>query len=186
MNKTQRRQSVVKRGREGGGGFIFHLAIQIPILKFSKIPFALFVGTSNLHSVQCVRNRFVKSISRRLFRRPCFTASQEVLLRSENAMCALKLPMSQVFSNVKVFFGGGRGEGLRTSCSPYTAAYETPKRTNFQAVKNNFVRCRVNVASQSVLLAWVGGWVGVGRAALFKGGGLSPERLVVGSGLSYP
>ena len=34
-----------------GGGFIFHLAIHIPILKFSKIPFALFVGTSNLHSV---------------------------------------------------------------------------------------------------------------------------------------
>ena len=49
MNKTQRRRSVVKRGREGG--FIFHLAIHIPILKFSKIPFALFVGTSNLHSV---------------------------------------------------------------------------------------------------------------------------------------
>ena len=46
MNKTQRRQSVVKRGR-----FIFHLAIHIPILKFSKIPFALFVGTSNRHSV---------------------------------------------------------------------------------------------------------------------------------------
>ena len=183
MNKTQRRQSVVKRGKEGG--FIFHLAIHIPILKFSKIPFAFFVGTSNLHSVQCVRNRFVKSISRRLFRRPCFTASQEVLLRSENAMSALKLPMSQVFSNVKVFFGG-EGGGRRTSCSPYTAAYETPKRTNFQAVKNNFVRCRVNVASQSVLLAWVGGWVGVGRAALFKGGGLSPERLVVGGGLSYP
>ena len=49
MDKTQRRQSVVKRGKEGG--FIFHLAIHIPILKFSKIPFALFVGTSNLHSV---------------------------------------------------------------------------------------------------------------------------------------
>ena len=41
----------------------------------------------------------------------------------------------------------GRGEGLRTSCSPYTAAYETFKRTNFQAVKNNFVRCHVNFAS---------------------------------------
>ena len=49
MNKAQGRRSVVKRGREGG--FIFHLAIHIPILKFSKIPFALFVGTSNLHSV---------------------------------------------------------------------------------------------------------------------------------------
>ena len=35
----------------GGGVVIFYLAIRIPILKFSKIPFALFVGTSNLHSV---------------------------------------------------------------------------------------------------------------------------------------
>ena len=44
MNKTQRRRSVLKRGR-GGGGVIFHLAIHIPILKFLKILFALFVGT---------------------------------------------------------------------------------------------------------------------------------------------
>ena len=31
-------------GRELGGGLIFHSAIRIPLLKFSKIPFALFVG----------------------------------------------------------------------------------------------------------------------------------------------
>ena len=33
---------------------IFFLATRIPLLKFSKMPFALFVGTSNLHSVLCV------------------------------------------------------------------------------------------------------------------------------------
>ena len=38
---TQRRRSVLKRG-----GFIFHPALRIPLLKFSKMPFALFVGTS--------------------------------------------------------------------------------------------------------------------------------------------
>ena len=47
MNK---RRSVLKRGKGGGGVVIFYLAIRIPILKFSKIPFALFVGTSNLQS----------------------------------------------------------------------------------------------------------------------------------------
>lgn len=35
----------------GGGGLIFTLAIHIPRLKFSKMPSALFIGTSNLHSV---------------------------------------------------------------------------------------------------------------------------------------
>ena len=35
----------------GGGGLIFTLAIHIPLLKFSKMPSALFIGTSNLHSV---------------------------------------------------------------------------------------------------------------------------------------
>ena len=34
-----------------GGGLIFHLAVLIPLLKFSKLPFAPFVGTSNLHGV---------------------------------------------------------------------------------------------------------------------------------------
>ena len=43
----QRRQSVVKRGVEGGG-IMFHSAIRIPVLKFSKMPFALIVDTSNL------------------------------------------------------------------------------------------------------------------------------------------
>ena len=38
-------------GHECGGGLIFHSAIRIPLLKFFKIPFALFVGTSNLHRV---------------------------------------------------------------------------------------------------------------------------------------
>ena len=34
-----------------GGGLILHSAILIPLIKFFKIPFALFVSTSNLHSV---------------------------------------------------------------------------------------------------------------------------------------
>ena len=35
----------------GGGGLILHSAILIPLIKFFKIPFALFVSTSNLPSV---------------------------------------------------------------------------------------------------------------------------------------
>ena len=39
----------------GGGGVTFHAAMRTPLLKFSKMPFALFVGTSkplcNLYSV---------------------------------------------------------------------------------------------------------------------------------------
>ena len=42
----QRQESVVKRGV--GGGVMFHSAIRIPLLKFSKMPLALIVGTSNL------------------------------------------------------------------------------------------------------------------------------------------
>ena len=39
-------------GREGGGGGDLLLSLrQLPLLNFSKMPFALFVGTSNLHSV---------------------------------------------------------------------------------------------------------------------------------------
>ena len=34
-----------------GRGLIFLSAILIPLIKFFKIPFALFVSTSNLHSV---------------------------------------------------------------------------------------------------------------------------------------
>ena len=41
----------------------FHSVMYIPLLKFSKIPLPSLVGTSkplsNLHSVWCVRNRFV-------------------------------------------------------------------------------------------------------------------------------
>ena len=90
-------------------------------------------------------------------------------------MGALKLPMSQVLSSVKGFFRGKGGKGLRTSCCPYTAANKTPKRTNFQAVKNSFVRCRVMTLPHRVSYwrGWVGGW-DVGRVALFLGGGLSP------------
>ena len=33
---------------ETWGGIMFHSAIRIPLLKFSKMPFALIVGTSNL------------------------------------------------------------------------------------------------------------------------------------------
>ena len=36
---------------KGVGALIFQLAIRIPLLKFSEMPFALFIGTSNLHSV---------------------------------------------------------------------------------------------------------------------------------------
>ena len=43
----QRQQSVVKRG-VGGGGVMFHSAICIPQLKFSKMPLALIIDTSNL------------------------------------------------------------------------------------------------------------------------------------------
>ena len=43
----QRQESVVKRG-VGGGGIMFHSAIRIPLLKFSKMPLALIVGTSNV------------------------------------------------------------------------------------------------------------------------------------------
>ena len=30
----------------GGGGLIFHLAVRIPVLKFSKIPLAIFTVSS--------------------------------------------------------------------------------------------------------------------------------------------
>ena len=46
----QRRRSVLKRGGEGWG-LIVHSAIRIPLIKFFKIPFALFVSTSILHGV---------------------------------------------------------------------------------------------------------------------------------------
>ena len=45
----KRRRSVLKRGV--AGGLIFHSAIRTPLLKFFKMSFALFVGTSNVHSV---------------------------------------------------------------------------------------------------------------------------------------
>lgn len=32
----------------GRGDLIFNLATDLPLLKYSKIPFALFIGTSNL------------------------------------------------------------------------------------------------------------------------------------------
>ena len=47
----KRRRSVLKRG---GGGAHFQWAIRIPLLKFSKLPFALFVGTSNHYTVSSV------------------------------------------------------------------------------------------------------------------------------------
>ena len=50
----QRRRSVLKRGVEGGGGLIFQSAIRIPLLKFSKLPFTLFVGTNNHYTVSSV------------------------------------------------------------------------------------------------------------------------------------
>ena len=34
-------------GGVGGGGIMFHSAIRIPLLKFSNMPLALIVGTSN-------------------------------------------------------------------------------------------------------------------------------------------
>ena len=47
---SQRRPSVLKR--TWGVGVIFHSAIRIiPLLKISKMPSVLFVGTSNLHNV---------------------------------------------------------------------------------------------------------------------------------------
>ena len=79
-------------------------------------------------------------------------------------MGALKLPMSQVLSSVKGFFRGEGGKGLRTSFSHYIAANKTPNRTNFQAVKNSFVRCRVITLPHRV--SYWSGW-GVGRVALF-------------------
>ena len=49
------RRSVFKRGVVGGGGgLIFQSALRIPLLKFSKLPFALFVGTSNHFTVSSV------------------------------------------------------------------------------------------------------------------------------------
>ena len=63
---TQRRRSVSKRG-----GLIFDSAIHKPLLKFSKMSFASFVGTSkcfcNLNSVYCVRNRFLTMYQGQLF-----------------------------------------------------------------------------------------------------------------------
>ena len=38
-------------GRGVGGGDLLLSHTQLPLLNFSKMPFALFVGTSNLHSV---------------------------------------------------------------------------------------------------------------------------------------
>ena len=40
-----------ERGEEGGWGDVLLSHTQLPLLNFSKMPFALFVGTNNLHSV---------------------------------------------------------------------------------------------------------------------------------------
>ena len=93
-------------------GARLHSAIRIPLQKNknneknSKMPFALFVGTSNLHSVQCVRNRFVTRHQLAVVQaRSCFLGSSRVV--SGQKMCALKSLMSQVLSSTsaKVFVG---------------------------------------------------------------------------------
>ena len=47
----------------GGGGGHLYTAMHIPMVKFPKMPFALFLGTRkplcNLHSVFCGRNPFL-------------------------------------------------------------------------------------------------------------------------------
>ena len=50
LSEAAERFETWRRGG-GGGGLIFHSAIRIPLIKFFKIHFALFVSTSNLHSV---------------------------------------------------------------------------------------------------------------------------------------
>lgn len=46
--KKQRQRSILKLGRGGGGwrGAYLHLAMHIPVLKFSKIPLAIFTVSS--------------------------------------------------------------------------------------------------------------------------------------------
>ena len=95
-------------GHECGGGLIFHSAIHIPLLKFFKIPFALFVR--HKQSSQCLvcplsicDNASVGSSSGGPASL-CFLGSPVVLELSEGRKYAL---MSQLLSNtsVKVFFG---------------------------------------------------------------------------------
>ena len=97
-------------GKGRGGALISQLAIRIPLLKFSKMPLALLIGTNNLHSV-CpftVSNVSVidlwqlapvgRSLSSGDPASSCFFGSSWVVWGQK---------MSRVLSNtsVKVFFG---------------------------------------------------------------------------------
>ena len=105
-----RRWSFLNVGEGERGALISQLAIRIPLLKFSKMPFALLIGTSNLHSV-CpftVSNVSVidlwqlapvgRSLSSGDPASSCLFGSSWVVWRQK---------MSRVLSNtsVKVFFG---------------------------------------------------------------------------------
>ena len=60
---SDRAGGALRNGGGGGGSASYHQAKRIPLLKFPKMSFAWFVGTSkplcHLTIVQCVRNRFV-------------------------------------------------------------------------------------------------------------------------------
>ena len=61
----------------GGGGYLLLSHTQLPLLIFSKMPFALFVGTNHLQVYSVFVIDLRQCIRQQLFRRPCFI----VLLR---------------------------------------------------------------------------------------------------------
>ena len=71
----------------GGGGYLLLSHTQLPLLIFSKIPFALFVGTNHLQVYSVFVYDLRQCIRQQLFRRPCFIVLLRwffSLLRTEN------------------------------------------------------------------------------------------------------
>ena len=83
----------------GGGGDLLVSHTQLPLLNFSKMPFALFVGTSNLHSVQCVCNRFATMHKAAVVQAALLHCVSQVVFQSSEGRkwLALKSSMSSVF-----------------------------------------------------------------------------------------
>ena len=55
-----------------GGGDLLLSHTQLPLLNFSKMPFALFIGTSHLQVYSVFVIDLRQCIRQQLFRRPCF------------------------------------------------------------------------------------------------------------------
>ena len=83
----------------GGGGDLLVSHTQLPLLNFSKMPFALFVGTNNLHSVQCVCNQFATMHQAAVVQAALLHCVSQVVFQSSEGRKwrALKSSMSSVF-----------------------------------------------------------------------------------------